>query len=174
MGPDRAVKLALDFGFAGLAGLEGAALASAASTPAASPAPFANKGAPHVALGRMILTASLTSALWLPRPALGRVWSGSTWPRTCLAAQSYRWDEQLWAWPEGYTKRQGDGLRVVAIDYGAKRNILRCLASAGCDVTVSARQCRHRRRCAGPEPRGGVPSRTGRAIRRRRGPMRCR
>ena len=28
------------------------------------------------------------------------------------------------------------GRRVVAIDYGAKRNILRCLASAGCDVTV--------------------------------------
>ena len=25
---------------------------------------------------------------------------------------------------------------MVAIDYGAKRNILRCLASAGCDVTV--------------------------------------
>jgi carbamoyl-phosphate synthase small subunit len=24
----------------------------------------------------------------------------------------------------------------VALDYGAKRNILRCLASAGCDVTV--------------------------------------
>jgi carbamoyl-phosphate synthase small subunit len=28
------------------------------------------------------------------------------------------------------------GRRVVAIDYGAKRNILRCLASAGCEVTV--------------------------------------
>ena len=26
--------------------------------------------------------------------------------------------------------------KVVAVDYGAKRNILRCLASAGCDVTV--------------------------------------
>ena len=25
---------------------------------------------------------------------------------------------------------------LVAVDYGAKRNILRCLASAGCDVTV--------------------------------------
>jgi carbamoyl-phosphate synthase small subunit len=25
---------------------------------------------------------------------------------------------------------------VIAIDYGAKRNILRCLAEAGCDVTV--------------------------------------
>jgi carbamoyl-phosphate synthase small subunit len=41
-----------------------------------------------------------------------------------------------WAWPQGYTRRSGPGLRVVAIDYGAKRNILRCLASAGCEVTV--------------------------------------
>jgi carbamoyl-phosphate synthase small subunit len=41
-----------------------------------------------------------------------------------------------WAWPEGYRRREGPGHRVVAIDYGAKRNILRCLASAGCDVTV--------------------------------------
>jgi len=31
---------------------------------------------------------------------------------------------------------EGPGLRVVAVDYGAKRNILRCLASAGCEVTV--------------------------------------
>ena len=53
---------------------------------------------------------------------------------TC--AQSYRWDEMRWAWPEGYRRREGPGRRVVAIDYGAKRNILRCLASAGCDVTV--------------------------------------
>ncbi len=53
---------------------------------------------------------------------------------TC--AQSYRWDEMRWAWPEGYVRRDGPGRRVVAIDYGAKRNILRCLASAGCDVTV--------------------------------------
>jgi carbamoyl-phosphate synthase small subunit len=53
---------------------------------------------------------------------------------TC--AQSYVWDEQRWAWPEGYSKRTGAGHRVVAIDYGAKRNILRCLASAGCEVTV--------------------------------------
>ena len=50
--------------------------------------------------------------------------------------QSYRWDETRWAWPDGFGKRQGEGFRVVAIDYGAKRNILRCLASAGCDVTV--------------------------------------
>ena len=53
---------------------------------------------------------------------------------TC--AQSYRWDEMRWAWPEGYTRQTAARHKVVAIDYGAKRNILRCLASAGCDVTV--------------------------------------
>mgnify|MGYP001097425841 FL=1 len=53
---------------------------------------------------------------------------------TC--AQSYQWDEMRWAWPDGYSKRTEKGRKVVAIDYGAKRNILRCLASAGCDVTV--------------------------------------
>ena len=53
---------------------------------------------------------------------------------TC--AQSYRWDEMRWAWPDGYTRQEAPLHKVVAIDYGAKRNILRCLASAGCDVTV--------------------------------------
>lgn len=53
---------------------------------------------------------------------------------TC--AQSYQWDEMRWAWPDGFPKRTQKGRKVVAIDYGAKRNILRCLASAGCDVTV--------------------------------------
>jgi carbamoyl-phosphate synthase small subunit len=53
---------------------------------------------------------------------------------TC--SQSYQWDEMRWAWPDGYTKRTTPGHKVVAIDFGAKRNILRCLASAGCDVTV--------------------------------------
>jgi carbamoyl-phosphate synthase small subunit len=56
--------------------------------------------------------------------------------RDVTCAQSYRWDETRWAWPNGYGRREGPGRRVVAIDYGAKRNILRCLASAGCDVTV--------------------------------------
>ena len=41
-----------------------------------------------------------------------------------------------WAWPEGYKPQTAPVHKVVAIDYGAKHNILRCLASAGCDVTV--------------------------------------
>lgn len=58
--------------------------------------------------------------------------------------QTYRWDETEWSWflPDGRSSLGGYGRqtaprhRVVAVDYGAKRNILRCLAAAGCDVTV--------------------------------------
>ncbi len=53
---------------------------------------------------------------------------------TC--AQSYVWDETCWAWPEGTGRQTAPRFHVVAVDYGAKRNILRCLASAGCRVTV--------------------------------------
>ncbi|MDG2232043.1 MAG: glutamine-hydrolyzing carbamoyl-phosphate synthase small subunit [Paracoccaceae bacterium] len=56
--------------------------------------------------------------------------------REVTCAQSYRWDEMRWAWPEGYTRQHEPKHKVVAVDYGAKRNILRCLASVGCDVTV--------------------------------------
>ncbi len=56
--------------------------------------------------------------------------------REVTCAQSYRWNEMRWAWPDGFAPRATPGRRVVAVDYGAKRNILRCLASAGCDVTV--------------------------------------
>jgi len=93
------------------------------------------QGAPHVALahdpeGRFDIAALVARA---------RAWRGLVGldlARDVTCAQSYRWDEMRWAWPQGYQRRQGAGLRVVAIDYGAKRNILRCLASSGCEVTV--------------------------------------
>jgi carbamoyl-phosphate synthase small subunit len=50
--------------------------------------------------------------------------------------QSYSWDETEWAWGRGYGRQAAPRCRVVAVDYGAKRNILRCLAAAGCAVTV--------------------------------------
>lgn len=53
---------------------------------------------------------------------------------TC--AQSYKWDEMRWAWPDGYPTQDAPRHKVVALDFGAKRNILRCLASAGCEVIV--------------------------------------
>jgi carbamoyl-phosphate synthase small subunit len=50
--------------------------------------------------------------------------------------QFYEWDETRWAWPDGVGRQSAPRHHVVAVDYGAKRNILRCLASAGCRVTV--------------------------------------
>jgi carbamoyl-phosphate synthase small subunit len=50
--------------------------------------------------------------------------------------QSYAWDETRWRWGQGYGKLDTPRFKVVAIDYGAKRNILRSLADQGCEVTV--------------------------------------
>jgi carbamoyl-phosphate synthase small subunit len=49
---------------------------------------------------------------------------------------SHDWAGSIWAWPAGYGEKVGTGRRVVAIDYGAKRNILRCLVETGCEVIV--------------------------------------
>ncbi|NNE22973.1 MAG: glutamine-hydrolyzing carbamoyl-phosphate synthase small subunit [Rhizobiales bacterium] len=53
---------------------------------------------------------------------------------TC--GQRYDWSETLWQWGEGYGQLTAPKHHVVAIDFGIKRNILRCLASQGCRVTV--------------------------------------
>ncbi|MBF0562713.1 MAG: glutamine-hydrolyzing carbamoyl-phosphate synthase small subunit [Alphaproteobacteria bacterium] len=50
--------------------------------------------------------------------------------------QPYEWDETLWTQGVGYGRRTEPRFRVVAVDYGVKRNILRSLAAAGCAITV--------------------------------------
>lgn len=50
--------------------------------------------------------------------------------------QTYEWTETLWSMPGQFGKQEKPEFHVVAVDYGAKRNILRCLASSGCRVTV--------------------------------------
>jgi carbamoyl-phosphate synthase small subunit len=93
------------------------------------------QGAPHVAIAHDPEGAfDLEDLVARARSFPGLV--GMDLAKDVTCAQSYRWDEMRWAWPEGYRPQTGSGRRVVAIDYGAKRNILRCLASAGCDVTV--------------------------------------
>jgi len=93
------------------------------------------QGAPHVAIahdpeGRFDIEAMLKAA---------RGWRGLVGldlAREVTCAQSYRWDEMKWAWPGGFARQPAPRHRVVALDYGAKRNILRSLASVGCEVTV--------------------------------------
>ena len=93
------------------------------------------RGAPHAALahdpdGNFDVEALVARA----RSFAGLV--GLDLAKDVTCAQSYRWDEMRWAWPDGFARQENARHKVVAIDYGAKRNILRCLASAGCDVTV--------------------------------------
>ncbi len=52
------------------------------------------------------------------------------------SAQRYEWDQTSWTLERGYGKRSRDDYRVVAVDYGIKRNILRLLTDCGCAVTV--------------------------------------
>ncbi|PYD47633.1 glutamine-hydrolyzing carbamoyl-phosphate synthase small subunit [Novacetimonas pomaceti] len=71
--------------------------------------------------------------------AQARAWpglEGMDLAREVTCAKSYAWDEGVWHWPHGTVPLPEKRRRVVAVDYGAKRNILRCLSSAGCDVIV--------------------------------------
>ncbi len=93
------------------------------------------QGAPHVAMQyRKDGDFDLDDLLAKAKGFAGL--EGMDLAKDVTCAQSYQWDEMRWAWPDGYPTRSEKGHKVVAIDYGAKRNILRCLASAGCDVTV--------------------------------------
>ena len=51
-------------------------------------------------------------------------------------AEPYHWTEGAWQLGEGYTTPSSTRFKVVAYDYGVKRNILRMLVDRGCDVTV--------------------------------------
>ncbi|MCL2760743.1 MAG: glutamine-hydrolyzing carbamoyl-phosphate synthase small subunit [Desulfuromonadales bacterium] len=52
--------------------------------------------------------------------------------------KSYHWSQGEWDINGGYPEIGAESLKykVVAYDFGIKHNILRCLVSAGCDVTV--------------------------------------
>jgi len=93
------------------------------------------KGAPHVALAYHPDGQFDTADLVAQAQAFAGL-EGVDLAKEVTCKQTYRWNEMRWAWPNGYAPQDQPKHRVVALDYGAKRNILRCLASAGCDVTV--------------------------------------
>ncbi|QNP49223.1 glutamine-hydrolyzing carbamoyl-phosphate synthase small subunit [Diaphorobacter aerolatus] len=49
---------------------------------------------------------------------------------------NYPWDESEWVLGEGYGKQTAPRFKVVAYDFGVKKNILRMLAERGCALTV--------------------------------------
>jgi carbamoyl-phosphate synthase small subunit len=52
------------------------------------------------------------------------------------ATEPYEWQETEWVLGSGYGAQTAPRHRVVAYDFGVKRNILRMLASRGCRITV--------------------------------------
>lgn len=71
--------------------------------------------------------------------AAARDWpglEGMDLSREVSCTQTYEWTETSWVLGSGFGEQTEPKRHVVAIDYGAKRNILRRLASAGCRVTV--------------------------------------
>jgi carbamoyl-phosphate synthase small subunit len=113
------------FGLIGIAGVDTRALTRR----------IRDAGAPtgvviHAPDGKFDIPAALAEAkAW---PGL----EGMDLAKDVSCTQSYRWDETRWALATGYGKLETPKRKVVAIDFGAKRNILRCLASTGCEVTV--------------------------------------
>jgi carbamoyl-phosphate synthase small subunit len=69
---------------------------------------------------------------------------GSDWVKAVTCSEAYEWGEKegtgagLWKWEEGQegNPRIEKKFRVVAMDFGMKYNIVRHLASRGCQVSV--------------------------------------
>ena len=56
--------------------------------------------------------------------------------KTVSTPNSYEWMQRAWRLNEGYTNSKDSSYRVVAYDFGVKRNILRLLAERGCSINV--------------------------------------
>ncbi len=94
-----------------------------------------DRGAPHGVLahapdGRLDVAEMIAqAAAW---PGL----EGMDLAKEVSCTQTYRWSEAAWSRGTGYAQSDGSGPHIVAVDYGAKRNILRNLAALGCRITV--------------------------------------
>jgi carbamoyl-phosphate synthase small subunit len=96
------------------------------------------RGAPNAVIAHFDPAAPFSWESFLEQ---AREWpglEGMDLAKDVTTLQSYGWDEGLWKLGDDEGKRGADGPRhkVVAIDYGIKRNILRNLVDVGCDVTV--------------------------------------
>jgi carbamoyl-phosphate synthase small subunit len=68
-----------------------------------------------------------------------RDWSGLIdldLAKDVTSGQSQTWSEGAWVWNEGFAASEANGIHIVALDYGVKRNILRLIAGLGAKVTV--------------------------------------
>ncbi len=80
--------------------------------------------------------AQANEALALERARAFPGLKGMDLAREVSRKTAVQWREGTWRLGTGYTNPPVGAFRVVAYDFGIKRNILRLLADRGCDVTV--------------------------------------
>ncbi len=120
----------IDYGLVGIAGIDTRALTRRVR----------DRGAPNGAIqhapnGKFDIAALIDQAAgW---PGL----QGMDLAREVTCADTYHWRETEWRLGSGFGHQDSPSRHVVAMDFGAKRNILRALAGLGCKVTVVPATC---------------------------------
>jgi carbamoyl-phosphate synthase small subunit len=87
------------------------------------------------AMRGVLTTEILDDAALVARAKSAAKMEGADWVKAVMPECSSTWSEDLGEWHPGNVER-GDGLHVVALDCGAKSNILRNLAQRGVKITV--------------------------------------
>ena len=87
------------------------------------------------AMRGILSTETLTTRDLVDRARHGAQMAGADWVQAVKPDDAYDWDQDQGDWRLGKVER-GDGLHVVALDCGAKSNILRHLTERGVKVTV--------------------------------------
>ena len=85
--------------------------------------------------GVLSTEATADAAALVERARKAASMAGADWVQAVKPEKPYGWDTNRGAWTAG-KPLDGRGLRVVALDCGAKRNILRHFADRGVEVTV--------------------------------------
>ena len=87
-----------------------------------------------LAAGEAVTQAKIDEAIAAAKAAPSM--KGLDLAKVVTTDKSYAWSETEWKLGQGYGKLEAPKFKVVAYDFGVKKNILRMLAERGCDVTV--------------------------------------
>lgn len=88
------------------------------------------------AMRGVISTERFDDAALVARARSAAAMAGADWVKAVKPECPYQWTEDRGAWSSARPVVRGDGLHVVALDCGAKSNILRHFADRGIRVTV--------------------------------------
>ena len=93
------------------------------------------QGAPHVAIEHNKDSDFDTDSLINDARNFAGL-SGLDLAKKVTSGKTYNWSQDRWRWSRGYSNIKKSKARVVAIDFGVKENILRCLTAIKCEVVV--------------------------------------